>query len=365
MRKIKVDLGARSYPIFIGAGLLGSSELLTEQISSRQVMVVTNNTIEPLYLAEMLSALADRNVKTCILPDGESHKTLEVMQDIITSLLEHRFSRDCCLIALGGGVIGDITGFAAACYQRGVQYIQAPTTLLAQVDSSVGGKTAVNHRLGKNMIGAFHQPVAVLADIRVLETLPDRQLSAGLAEVIKYGLIRDKEFFTWLENNMRKLMTRDADALIFAVERSCLNKAAVVAADETEKGLRAILNYGHTFGHAIETGLDYQDWLHGEAVGLGLLMAADMSRRMGWLTTASVERIRALLLEAGLPVQLPQSLTTGRMRELMTVDKKSRQGNLFLVLLKALGSTVVTGDFNNQILLDTIDSFQADRAGTA
>ncbi|MBF8268925.1 MAG: 3-dehydroquinate synthase [Gammaproteobacteria bacterium] len=364
MRKIKVDLGVRSYPIFIGAGILGSGELLVEQLSTRQVLIVTNKTIEPLYLSSMQSALADRNVKTCVLPDGESYKTLEVMQDIITALLEHRFSRDCCLIALGGGVVGDITGFAAACYQRGAQYIQVPTTLLAQVDSSVGGKTAVNHRLGKNMIGAFHQPAAVIADIKVLDTLPERQLSAGLAEVIKYGLIRDAEFFTWLEANIHKLKARDADALIYAVERSCLNKAAVVAADETEQGLRAILNYGHTFGHAIETGLDYQGWLHGEAVGLGMLMAAEFSRRLGWLTAESVGRIRALLEQAGLPVRLPQSLSTSMLRELMAVDKKSRQGNLFLVLLKAIGSSVVTGDFNNQYLLETIDSFQTSMPGS-
>ena len=365
MRKLNVDLGARSYPIFIGAGILGSRELLAEQLATRQVLVVTNKTIEPLYLSGMLAALVDRNVKTCVLPDGEAYKTLEVMHDIITALLEHKFSRDCCLIALGGGVVGDITGFAAACYQRGVQYIQVPTTLLSQVDSSVGGKTAVNHRLGKNMIGAFHQPAAVIADIRALDTLPDRQLSAGLAEVIKYGLIRDAEFFAWLETNIHQLQARDADALTFAVERSCLNKAAVVAIDETEQGQRAILNYGHTFGHAIETGLDYQTWLHGEAVGLGMLMAAELSRRMGWLPAGSFGRIRTLLELAGLPVRLPQSLSTGMLRELMAVDKKSRQGNLFLVLLKAIGSSVVTGDLNNQYLLETIDSFQAGRPGTA
>ena len=365
MRKIKVDLGTRSYPIYIGAGILSSKDLLAERPTSRQILVVTNSTIEPLYLSGLLAALPDRDVKTCVLPDGESYKTLESVQDIITALLEHRFSRDCCLIALGGGVVGDITGFAAACYQRGVDFIQVPTTLLAQVDSSVGGKTGVNHKLGKNMIGAFHQPAAVIADIRVLDTLPDRQLSAGLAEVIKYGLIRDREFFSWLEANMHKLLARDAEAMGFAVERSCLNKAAVVATDETEQGLRAILNYGHTFGHAIETGLDYQSWLHGEAVALGLLMAAELSRRMGWLDAASVERIRTLLVQAGLPACLPQSLSTTMMRELMSVDKKSRQGKLFLVLLKAIGSAVVTGDFKNRDLLETIDSFQAGTAETA
>ena len=358
MREVKVELGDRSYPIYIGDGVLTSPDLLTGLLKTRQVLIVTNTTIEPLYLPALRSVLAGIDAETCVIPDGESYKTLNVMNDIITMLLQKRFSRDCCLIALGGGVVGDITGFAAACYQRGVQYIQVPTTLLAQVDSSVGGKTAVNHKQGKNMIGAFYQPAAVLADIGVLNTLPDRELSAGLAEVIKYGLIRDAEFFTWLEENMSRLTARDPDALAYAVERSCINKAEVVAADETEQGLRAILNLGHTFGHAVETGQDYRDWLHGEAVGLGLLMAADMSRRMGWLDEATVQRIRPVIAAAGLPVELPADMTAGSMRELMTVDKKSRQGRLFLVLLKAIGEAAVTDQFDEQLLLDTIDSFQ-------
>ena len=308
----------------------------------------------------MKASLAGVDTETCVLPDGESYKNLEVMNDIVTILLEKHFSRDCCLIALGGGVVGDITGFAAACYQRGIRYIQVPTTLLAQVDSSVGGKTAVNHRLGKNMIGAFYQPAAVLADIGVLKTLPGRQFSAGLAEVIKYGLIRDAEFFDWLEANMHSLTARDSEALAYAVERSCINKAEVVAADETEQGLRAILNLGHTFGHAVETGQNYNGWLHGEAVGLGLLMAADMSRRMGWLDEPAVQRIRSVIAGAGLPVELPANIGTGQMRELMRVDKKSRQGKLFLVLLKAIGTPVVTDQFDEQHLLNTIDGFQED-----
>jgi 3-dehydroquinate synthase len=358
MRQISVNLGNRSYPIYIGAGILSSPDTLPVQVPARQVLVVTNRTIEPLYLPGVLAVLSDRETGTCVLPDGETYKTLEVMQDIITVLLERRFSRDCCLIALGGGVVGDITGFAAACYQRGVRYIQVPTTLLAQVDSSVGGKTAVNHRLGKNMIGAFHQPAAVIADINVLKTLPDRELSAGLAEVIKYGLIRDIDFFTWLEANIARLVARDPEALAYAVERSCVNKAAVVASDETEQGLRAILNYGHTFGHAIETGQDYREWLHGEAVGLGLLMAAELSRRMRWLDQGSVERIRTLLQQAGLPVRLPGSLPTAILRGHMAVDKKSRQGKLRLILLKSIGNAVTTGEFDDRVLLDTLDSFQ-------
>jgi 3-dehydroquinate synthase len=357
-------LGARSYPIFIGSGILTSGDLLSRHIQTGQVLVVTNQTLAPLYLQNILTALTDRDVQSHVIPDGESYKTLDSMQDIITVLLRYKFSRDCCLIALGGGVIGDLTGFAAACYQRGVRYIQIPTSLLAQVDSSVGGKTAVNHQLGKNMIGAFHQPAAVIADIGLLKTLPERELSAGLAEVIKYGLIRDAEFFGWLEANMHKLKSRSAEALVHAVERSCRNKAAVVEADEMEQGTRATLNYGHTFGHAVETGLNYQLWLHGEAVALGMLMAAELARRMHWLDRSSVNRIRALLVQTGLPVRLPVALGAGRLRELMAVDKKSRQGKLHLVLLKAIGAAAVTADFNDRDLMDTIRDFEAAAAET-
>lgn len=363
MREINVDLGDRSYPIYIGQGVLSSRDLLSGLITTPQVMVVTNKTLEPLYLAKVLNALSDYDAKSCVIADGESYKTLDEMNGIISTLLENRFSRDCCLVALGGGVVGDITGFAAACYQRGVKYIQIPTTLLAQVDSSVGGKTAVNHKLGKNMIGAFHQPSAVIADIDVLNTLPDRELNAGMAEVIKYGLIRDKEFFSWLEANIHLLISRDAEALTHAVERSCINKAEVVALDEEDKGVRAILNFGHTFGHAIETGLNYKEWLHGEAVAVGMLMAAEMSRRMDWLDKESMHRIHKVLEDTGLSIDLPGSLTTEKLRDLMSVDKKSRQGKLILVLLKAIGESVVTGDFEDKILIDTIKHFQSGSEG--
>lgn len=258
MNKITVALGERSYPIYIGEGLLGNAELFRENINSGQVLIVSNSTVAPLYLKKVCNNFEDITVESLVLPDGEKYKTLEKMNEIIDRLLENRFSRNSCLIALGGGVIGDITGFAAACYQRGIDYIQVPTTLLAQVDSSVGGKTAVNHVAGKNMIGAFHQPQAVIADTSVLTTLDDRELSAGLAEVIKYGLIRDQSFFQWLENNIEKLLNRDAEALAYAIKCSCQNKAEIVAMDEKESGIRALLNLGHTFGHAIETGMNYQ-----------------------------------------------------------------------------------------------------------
>jgi len=266
------------------------------------------------------------------------------------------------LVALGGGVIGDITGFAAACYQRGVNYLQIPTTLLAQVDSSVGGKTGVNHALGKNMIGAFHQPVCVLADTRTLDTLEDRELSAGIAEIIKYGLIRDLEFFRWLEDNMEKLNARDPQALAYAIERSCRNKAEVVAADEKEGGVRATLNFGHTFGHAIETGTGYHSWLHGEGVGVGMLMAADLSMRMGWLTPADVQRIDNLIDRAHLPTRGPADLYTDRFIELMGVDKKVLNGKIRLVLLRGLGNAVITADFDPALLRATLDEHHAVRA---
>ena len=266
MKTLTVNLGKRSYPIHIGDGLLSRKDLLLENVTGKQVMVVTNETIAPLFLDLLVKNLDGYTVETMIIPDGESYKSLETLNSIITRLLEKRFSRNCTLIALGGGVVGDITGFAAACYQRGVPFIQVPTTLLAQVDSSVGGKTAVNHPLGKNMIGAFHQPRAVIADTRVLESLSDREFCAGLAEVIKYGLIRDVVFFEWLDANIDLLLKRDPGALTHVIASSCHNKALVVSEDERESGLRALLNLGHTFGHAIETGLDYKGWLHGEAV---------------------------------------------------------------------------------------------------
>ncbi len=280
---LDVDLGVRSYPIHIGPGLIDDPELYRPHVSGSQVLIVTNEIVAPLYLDRVEQALRGFQLARVVLPDGEKYKNLEVWNRIMDALLENRFARDCTLVALGGGVVGDMAGFAAACYQRGVAFIQVPTTLLAQVDSSVGGKTGVNHALGKNMIGAFHQPRAVIADTDTLSTLPDRELSAGVAEVIKYGLIRDREFFYWLEANIGPLLERDTEALTFAIERSCRNKAEVVAADEREAGQRALLNLGHTFGHAIETGMGYGAWLHGEAVGTGMCMAADLSFRLGWL----------------------------------------------------------------------------------
>ena len=302
MKTLTVDLGARSYPIHIGPGLLQRPELILPHIAGGRAMVVTNETVAPLYLDPLRATLGTLPHHVVVLPDGERYKTLEVMNRIFDALLEQRHDRGTTLIALGGGVIGDITGFAAACYQRGVAFIQIPTTLLAQVDSSVGGKTGVNHPLGKNMIGAFYQPRCVIADTATLDTLDDRQLSAGIAEVIKYGLIDDPEFFAWLEGAMPRLLAREPEALIHAIERSCRDKAEVVAADERESGRRALLNLGHTFGHAIETGAGYGNWLHGEAVAAGMSMAAEMSRRMGWIDEAAAARVDRLLSAASLPV---------------------------------------------------------------
>ena len=357
MKEIQVELGERSYPILIGKGLLNDSSLVNKFILSKQVMIVTNETIAPLYLDQLQQILGNRELQTTVLPDGEKYKTLDSMNEIITNMLSHRFSRNSCIVALGGGVVGDIAGFASACYQRGTDFLQLPTTLLAQVDSSVGGKTAVNHRLGKNMIGAFHQPVAVITDTNVLDTLDDRQLKAGLAEVIKYGLIRDHSFFEWLEENIGKLLGRNDKALVYAIEKSCRNKADIVALDETESGIRALLNLGHTFGHAIETGLEYRDWLHGEAIATGMLMAADLSQRQGWLSHENVERIKAILDKTGLPVTPPESISANDMRELMAVDKKAKDGQIFLVLLKSIGNAQVTDHFDNNLLDETLNSF--------
>ncbi len=356
MKTLTVELGERSYPIHIGPGLLGNAALLTPHITGRQVLVVSNETVAPLYLERLQATLTDFDQDAVILPDGEQYKTLDVLNRIYDRLLEKRFNRRCTLIALGGGVIGDMTGFAAATYQRGVNFIQVPTTLLSQVDSSVGGKTGVNHPLGKNMIGAFYQPRCVLADTDTLSTLDDRQLAAGLAEVIKYGLIREAGFFEWLETHIDDLGRRNTDALIHAIEQSCVCKAEVVAADEREGGIRAILNLGHTFGHAIETGMGYGNWLHGEAVGAGMYMAADLSLRQGWLTEADVQRIRALLVKARLPVRAPDSMSTQQFLDLMAVDKKVLDGGLRLVLLKAIGEAVVTGDFQPEYLQQTLDA---------
>jgi len=354
---LDVDLGERSYPIYIGSDLLDKNTLYQKHIQGDQVCVVSNETVAPIYLQSVLGALSEFNVETVILPDGEEFKTIAVWQRILDGLLQHRFSRNCTIIALGGGVIGDMAGFAAAAYQRGVNFIQVPTTLLSQVDSSVGGKTGVNHPLGKNMVGAFHQPQCVIADISTLESLEPRQLRSGIAEVVKYGLINDLSFFQWLESNMQKLLACERTALIYAVERSCRDKAMVVAADEREAGQRALLNLGHTFGHAIETGMGYGEWLHGEAVAAGTCMAADLSRRLGWLTEMEQERIVQMFTLAELPTVPPENMTADRFLDLMAVDKKVISGKLRLVLFKGIGQTIVTDKFDMDCLRDTLNEY--------
>ena len=355
MKSLSVDLGDRSYPIFIDNNLLGNADLIKPYIAGKQVLIVTNETVAPLYLDKVIAMTAGFDQQTLILPDGEQFKNLQICERIFDSLLENHFNRTATLIALGGGVIGDITGFAAACYQRGVNFTQIPTTLLAQVDSSVGGKTGVNHPQGKNMICAFYQPRCVIADTDSLQTLDDRQLSAGIAEIIKYGLIRDAEFFSWLEENMDALLNRDNDSLAYAIERSCQNKAEVVAADEKEGGQRALLNLGHTFGHAIETGAGYGTWLHGEAVGCGMYMAADLSFRHGWIDAEQLQRIKKLLIAAQLPVDAPAELSSQQFLDLMAVDKKVLAGKLRLVLLKGIGQSLVTEDFDHHQLKAVLD----------
>lgn len=343
IQTLNVSLGERAYPIHIGCGILSQPELLLPHIRQKKVVVVTNTTVAPLYLELLRSTLEKAGISTLpvILPDGEQYKTWQTLNLIFDALLSAHCERSTTLIALGGGVVGDMSGFAAACYQRGMPFIQVPTTLLSLVDSSVGGKTAINHPLGKNMIGAFYQPQLVLADISTLDTLPDRELKAGLAEVIKYGLIRDPDFFVWLEANLEKLLARDKAALIYAVHRSCANKAEVVAADERENGERALLNLGHTFGHAIETGLGYGEWLHGEAIAAGTLIAAELSRQLGWLSAEAVLRIEHLFVRAGLPV-IGAPLGAARYLELMRHDKKVQDGKLRLVLLREIGQAVMS-----------------------
>ena len=352
---LSVELGARSYPIYIGANALQRADLLRPHIAGQRVMIVSNVTVAPLYLSTLCQALDGLHYESLILPDGEQFKTLDTLQQIFTSLLEARCDRHTTIIALGGGVIGDIAGLAAACYQRGVPFIQIPTTLLAQVDSSVGGKTAVNHPLGKNMIGAFYQPQCVLADTSTLNTLPDRELSAGLAEVIKYGLIRDLPFLAWLETHIDALLAREPAALSMAIERSCRNKAEIVAADERESGERALLNLGHTFGHALETGAGYGTWLHGEAVAVGMVMAADLSVRLGWLPSAALQRVRTILQRAGLPLQAPPTMRSADFLRLMAVDKKVKDGQLRLVLLRALGQAQLVSAVDAELLQQTLE----------
>jgi len=353
MERLSIELGERSYPIFIGAGLLDDATLLGAAIAARDVLVVSNEVVAPLYLARLEHGLAGKRVASVILPDGEQHKTLATMERVLDALVECRLNRDACVVALGGGVVGDMAGFAAACYQRGVDYVQVPTTLLAQVDSSVGGKTGVNHPGGKNLIGAFHQPRAVVSDIGTLGTLPPRELRAGLAEVIKVGLVADAGFLAWIEGNLDALLGLDAAALTHAIRRSCEIKAGIVAEDEHEHGRRALLNLGHTFGHAIETAAGYGAWLHGEAVGAGMLMAADLSARLGWLGSKDVERVRSLLQRAGLPVAAPR-IGAARGLELMGMDKKVLAGRIRLVLLRCLGEGVVADDYPAEALQATL-----------
>lgn len=359
MQVLTVDLGDRSYPIYIGEQLLTNPGLFQSHIKSKQVCIVTNNTVAPLYLDVLQKSLQGYQIDICVLPDGESHKNLETLNLIFDKLLSAKHNRTTTLVALGGGVVGDMTGFAAACYQRGVDFIQIPTTLLSMVDSSVGGKTGVNHPLGKNMIGAFYQPQSVVADMSLLRTLPPRELSAGIAEIIKYGLIGDYPFFVWLEENMDGLMNSDMDLLAYAVHRSCENKAAVVAQDEREGGLRAILNFGHTFGHAIETAQGYGNWLHGEAVGAGMAMAADLSWRRGSISQDDLQRIFRLLERAKLPVKAPADMTPAQFVELMGVDKKVLDGRLRLVLLESMGKAITTSDIDTDLLLQTFEASKA------
>jgi 3-dehydroquinate synthase len=357
MRSITVELGSRSYTIHIGADLLRRPDIIAPQVTGRQAAIVTNDRVAPIYLSSLSKDLAryGKVVIEVVLPDGEQTKNWQTLNRIYDCMLEHGCERSTTVIALGGGVIGDLAGFAAATYQRGVAMIQLPTSLLAQVDSSVGGKTGINHPLGKNMVGAFHQPRLVIADTSALATLPDRELKSGIAEVIKYGLIRDIAFFDWLEENVERLLARDTDALIHAIERSCLNKAAVVAADETETGMRALLNLGHTFGHAIEAGVGYGAWLHGEAVAAGMVMAADLSCRLGWLVESDVRRVRELLDRAGLPTCGP-GLGSDRYLQLMALDKKVTHGRLRLILLEALGKAIITSDAPPEEVRAAIDA---------
>ncbi|MBI2312853.1 MAG: 3-dehydroquinate synthase [Betaproteobacteria bacterium] len=355
METLTVGLGERSYPIHIGAGLLSRGELIIPHLAQPRAAIITNSVVAPLYLDPLKKALAGGGV-SCIeivLPDGEERKNWETLNQVYDALLSSRCERSTAVIALGGGVIGDLAGFAASSYQRGVPFIQVPTTLLAQVDSSVGGKTGINHPLGKNMIGAFYQPRVVLADTATLNTLPDRELKAGLAEVIKYGLIRDFAFFEWLEAHVDHLLARDPEALAYAIRVSCQHKAEVVAADERESGVRALLNLGHTFGHAIEAGIGYGKWLHGEAVAAGIVLAADLSRRLGYLGGPEVERIANLVGRAGLPVKAPD-LGSDRYLELMGVDKKVVSGKLRFVLLKKIGLAEVCSDVPEPLILETL-----------
>jgi 3-dehydroquinate synthase len=350
---LQVSLAERSYPILIGDSLLADSALLGEHLPARDLLLVSNTTVAPLYAERVRTALGDRRIIDVRLPDGEQYKTMQYMGRVLDVLVANRFGRDCLVLALGGGVIGDLAGFAAACYQRGVAFAQMPTTLLAQVDSSVGGKTGVNHPGGKNMIGAFHQPSVVFADTSTLRTLPLRELRAGLAEVVKYGLVFDIDFLGWIEKNVDALLGLDPAALARAIHRSCELKAEVVRRDEREAGDRALLNLGHTFGHAIETATGYTQWLHGEAVATGMVIAADMSARLGLLPAVDVQRVRDLLQRIGLPVEAPR-FGAQRALDCMRIDKKVKSGRIRLVLLEKLGAARFTADYADDALNATL-----------
>jgi 3-dehydroquinate synthase len=350
---LTVPLAERSYPILIGRSLLAEKGLLARHLPARDLLLVSNTTVAPLYAEQVRASLPDRRIVDVRLPDGEQYKTLEYVSRVLDVLVSNRFGRDAVVLALGGGVVGDLAGFAAACYQRGIAFAQLPTTLLAQVDSSVGGKTGVNHPGGKNLIGAFHQPCVVFADTATLRTLPPRELRAGLAEVVKYGLVFDLSFLDWIEANVDRLLALDDAALAHAIYRSCELKADVVRRDEREAGDRALLNLGHTFGHAIETATGYTEWLHGEAVAAGMLVAADMSSRMGLLPLADVQRVRDLLQRIGLPVDAPK-FGGARALDCMRMDKKVQSGRIRLVLLEKLGHARFTADYADAVLHDTL-----------
>jgi 3-dehydroquinate synthase len=354
MKTININIEKRGYPIYVGQGLLENYDLFKKHIPGKRVAIVSNEKVASLYLQKISDTLCvEKEIIPIILPDGEAFKNSESLNLIYDGLLAGKANRQITLIALGGGVIGDMTGFAAATFMRGVDFIQIPSTLLSQVDSSVGGKTGINHPLGKNMIGAFYQPKCVIADIDLLETLSNKELSAGMSEVIKYGLIRDYKFFEWLENNIKGIMQRDSSLIIDAVVRSCQNKADIVEADEFESGIRAILNLGHTFGHAIETATGYNEWLHGEAIAIGMVMAADLSLQMGWLTTEENDRIKSLIINTNLPINPPE-ISKKKFLELMQLDKKTTEGQINLVLQQGIGKAILTSDYDTKKFHNTL-----------
>ena len=353
MESLRVALGSRSYPIDIGVGLIGLSALYAPHLKGGSAAIVTDEVVAPLYLESVRKALEGARITEIVVPKGEQEKSWQTLTQVFDALLKARCGRDTLVVALGGGVVGDLAGFAAAVYQRGVAFVQVPTTLLAQVDSSVGGKTAINHALGKNMIGAFHQPCAVVADVAVLDTLPDRELRAGLAEVIKHAVALDVPFMEWLEKNIEKLLARERDALVYAVRRCCELKAGIVASDEREAGVRALLNFGHTFGHAIEAGAGYGTWLHGEAIAAGMVMGAELSMRLGFIGRVEVERLRKLIARAGLPVKGPV-LAPEKLMALMALDKKAAQGKVRFVLLEGIGRAALRGGLEERLVLESI-----------